>query len=285
MRRRQFAAFDHADRVGEETQPPFRGDRRVELAQRAGRAVARIRQRLLAMLARVLVERLEILAQHDHFAAHFQHLGPALAAQVQRDRAHGAQVGGHVLAGLAVAAGGALHEHAMLVAQADRQAIEFRFDRKHRFASVPVVCSMRRSNSATSRKRSRSRLAILLERIAQRQHRHRVAHFGKAALRPRADLAGRRIGRCQRRVLGFQRLQLAHQAVVLGVGDVRVVEYVIAVVGLFDLRPQRGGAGDSFGRGRAFGHAGLLGSPAQFNDTGKRCELSGGNAPPLPAGR
>jgi hypothetical protein len=40
-------------------------------------------------------------------AAHFQHLGPAFAAQAQRDRADRAQVGGHVLAGAAVAAGGA----------------------------------------------------------------------------------------------------------------------------------------------------------------------------------
>ncbi len=41
--------------------------------------------------------------------------------------AHGADVLRHVLAGLAVAARGGLHQHAVLVAQVDRQAVELEF--------------------------------------------------------------------------------------------------------------------------------------------------------------
>jgi len=41
-------------------------------------------------------------------------------------------------------------------------------------------------------------------------------------------------------VRGFQRLQLAQQAVVLGIGDIRVVEHVVAEVGVFDAQTQAG---------------------------------------------
>jgi hypothetical protein len=52
---RQRAALDRAQRVGIKRQRPLRGDRRVELAQRTRRAVARIGQYLAAMQARMLV--------------------------------------------------------------------------------------------------------------------------------------------------------------------------------------------------------------------------------------
>ncbi|CAM5345005.1 hypothetical protein RLIN73S_04400 [Rhodanobacter lindaniclasticus] len=257
MRRRQFAAPDLAHRVGEEAQPPPGGDRRVELAQRAGRAVARVRQRLLAVPACMLVERFEVLVQHDDFAAHFEHIGPALAAQLQRDRAHGAQVRGDVLAGLAIAAGGALHEHAVFVAQADRQAVQLGFHRKHRIAPIQGLLDAPLELDHFPEAFTIG-LAVLLECIAQRQHRDRVAHLGETALRARADLARRRIGRGQRGVVGFDRLQLAHQPVVLGVGDIRIVEHVIAVVGLLDQCPQRGGAGQGLDGNSGYCHAGLL---------------------------
>jgi hypothetical protein len=75
--------------------------------------------------------RLEVLLEHQDFAAHFQHRGDvaAVAVQAQRNHAHGADIGRDVLAGVAVAARGGLHEHAVLVAQAHRQAVEFQFGR------------------------------------------------------------------------------------------------------------------------------------------------------------
>ena len=47
-----------------------------------------------------------------------------VAAQPQRDVAQRAQVGGHVLADGAVAARGAVHEHAVLVREAHRRAVD-----------------------------------------------------------------------------------------------------------------------------------------------------------------
>ena len=80
------------------------------------------------------------------------------------------------------------------------------------------------------------------ERVGERQHRDLVTHFGERALRLGADALGRRIGRRELGMRGLDRLQLAHQLVVFDVGDRRLVEHVIAVVGLVDARAQLGGA-------------------------------------------
>ncbi len=151
-RRHRLAAFDHAERVGVERQRTLRGDARIELAQAAGGGVARIDQRLdLAVRrARRFVVRLEAGARHVDLAAHFQHLGPACATQPQRDRLDRAQVRGHVLAAFAVAARRAAHELAVFVAQADREAVEFRLDREQRVIDRPSRSLMRRTKSSTS---------------------------------------------------------------------------------------------------------------------------------------
>src|SRR3546814_12041004 len=55
-------------------------------------------------------------------------------------------------------------------------------------------------------------------------------------------------------MFGLQRLEFAHQAVVLDVRDVRLVEDVVAMVGVVDQAAQFGDAGGGFG-----GHCGILG--------------------------
>lgn len=52
---------------------------------------------------------------------------------------------------------------------------------------------------------------------------------------------GWRIGYNDLRVLGFELFELAEEAVVLGIGDFRIVEDIIAVVSLFNLLPEPGG--------------------------------------------
>ena len=42
---------------------------------------------------------------------------------------------------------------------------------------------------------------------------------------------------------GFQCFQFAHQTIVFGIGDARLVEHVVAVVGLLDTLTQRIGTG------------------------------------------
>jgi len=134
-------ALDHAQRISVERQRATCGDARVELAQAAGGGVARVDERLDFPVrgARLLVVGLEAGTRHVDLAAHLQRARPTLAAQLQGDRADGAQVGGDVLAGFAVPARGALHEHAAFVAQADRQAVELRLHREHRVGDVQAL--------------------------------------------------------------------------------------------------------------------------------------------------
>mgnify|MGYP006964488360 CR=1 FL=1 len=73
MRFRQLEAAHFADRIGEERQRPSTRDRRIELAQRTGRAVARIGQQLLVRVERPRIPGLEGLARHVDLAAHLQH--------------------------------------------------------------------------------------------------------------------------------------------------------------------------------------------------------------------
>ena len=77
---------------------------------------------------------------------------------------------------------------------------------------------------------------------ADAEHRHRVPHGSEALAHRAADALRRAVGRAQRRVPGLQRLQLAKQRVVLGVGDLRRIEHVVAVVVVADQRAQLGGA-------------------------------------------
>ncbi len=135
MALRQRPALDLTQAVGEECQRPAGGDRRIELAQRAGRTVARVGQRLLATRQGLAVVALEGGTRHVDLAAHLQP-GRSLAAQTQGNGPDRAQIGGHVLADPTIATGGTPDESTLFVDQADRQAIQFGFDREFRFRHV-----------------------------------------------------------------------------------------------------------------------------------------------------
>ncbi len=225
---RQCAFAHFANAVGEEAQRALRGDARIQLPQRAGRAIARVGQYLAALGTHLRVVGFERSTWHVDLAAHFQHPRPTLAAQTQRNRFDGAQVGADILAGGAIAARGALHELAIFVAQADRQAIEFGFGRKQRLSDLQPLADAPHELGHF----------LIAEGIAQRQHRHGMPHFGKPRGGQMADALGWRIGAGQFRVRALQGLKLAHQLVVIGIGHLRLVEYVIPVVGVFDSTAQ-----------------------------------------------
>jgi hypothetical protein len=69
-----------------------------------------------------------------------------------------------------------------------------------------------------------------------------VEYLRKLKARHSADALRRRVRRAQLRVRRFQFLQLAEQAVVLGVADAGIVEDVVAVVVFLQQPPQFGGA-------------------------------------------
>jgi hypothetical protein len=245
------------------------------VAQRTGRAVARIGHGFVAALACGGVPGLERGLGHEDFAAHFEDGGnresgigsrnrrgshcvaldcalidsrlpipdSPLLPQPQRNRLHRAQVRGHVLAAGAVSAGGTTHEAAVFVAQADGQAVELGFGGKR---SIRVAGFLRDAVDESLH-------LVVAEGVGQRQHGHRVAHGGELAGRRVAHALRGRIRIGEFGVLGLQRLEFAEQAVVLGVRDVRFVEHVIAMVRVVDAATQGFDAG-----GGGCRHRGIL---------------------------
>src|SRR5690606_14241313 len=108
--------------VHKETQRARRGDFRIELAKCAGGAVARVDVGLLAVLLERGVHFRERRLLHVDFTTHFEHGGRAFDRVW--DVRDGAEVRSDVLALTAVAARGALHELAILVAERGRETVD-----------------------------------------------------------------------------------------------------------------------------------------------------------------
>ncbi len=216
------------------------------------------------MQARLLVVFLEIGARHVDLAAHLQHRRPAFAFEPGGNHPDLAQVGGDVLAGGAIAAGRALHERAILIAQADRQAVELGLGREQQLAAVQALIDAAHEVAHF----------LVAEGIAQRQHRQGVHHFGEARGRPAADLVAGRLGVVQLRMRRFQRLQLAHQRIVLGVGNQLFVMLVVGLCGHGQLLAE---LGDALAGGGVGSHAPIL--PARVHASRDAMANARGAAP------
>ena len=245
---------DLAEAVGTELQRATGGDLRIQLAQAAGRRVARVGEGLAAGFHGLGVERLETGLGHEHLAAHFEDLRPAFAVQLQRYVANGAYVAGDVLAGAAIAAGGAAHQLAAFVEQADGQAVQLRLatvlDLR---ATTEQVAARQQVGQSFAYAAVEVQQVLLLEGVAEAEHGDLMAHFAERRGRRAADPLGRRVGRQQLRVLGLQRLQLAEQAIVFGVGNARFVEHVVTVIVGVQFGSQ---LRDAFGGSLGVGHGG-----------------------------
>ena len=220
------------------------------------------------MQARVLVPALEVGARHVDLAAHLQHRRPAFAFEPVRDDRDRAQVGGHVLAGGAIAAGRALHEHAALVAQADRQPVQLGLGGEHQVVAIQAFAD------------AADEIGHLLvaEGVAQRQHRHRMGDLREAAGRRRAHLGGRRGRVGEFGMRAFQRLEFAYQRVVVGVGQVRVVDLVVAPVGILDAAAEFGDARGGVGRHGGSDGAAVIPAEAGMTSHYQRVGLLSGGA-------
>ena len=225
----QSAALHQAPAVTVELQRPLGRDAGIELAQAAGRGVARIGEGLFALFPLAPVEFLESGLGHHHLAAHLQDRRPALAQQPQRHAADGADVGSDVLAGVTVATGGPALQHAVAVQDGHGQAVQLGLGGiVHRFhsqalahAAIEVVH------------------LLVAEGVVEGEHGHLVAHLAEALQGLRPHALGGGVGRHELRPAGFELLQLAHEAVVLGIRDLRLVEHVIEIVVVIDLAAQR----------------------------------------------
>ena len=112
--------------IGKKFQRPFRRHRRIQLAQRSGSRVARIDIDLLASRRLPLVEGGKICLGHIDLAAHFHHGRPVVTGKSFRDITDGAGIRGHILPGRSITTRRRRDEHPFLVAQRERQAVDFR---------------------------------------------------------------------------------------------------------------------------------------------------------------
>ena len=227
------------DVEAKDPEAPAARDLGVELAERSGGRVARVRERGLPCLLPLTVELGEARLREIHLAAHLHELGPGLAPplETQGDVVDRAQVGRHVLD--AVAPGRADREDAVAVGEAHGRAVDLHLERVSRLPDlrdqpgVPLLPL---------------REFRLVEGVPERQHGHQMAVLAELVGRLGADAVGGAVGGPELGMLRFEVLQLAKRAVVLGVGDLGLVQYVVRVVGTLQQPPELGGAG---GRGWA----------------------------------
>ena len=205
----------------------------VELADRPGGGVARVRVGRLAGLGALLVEADEGRQRQVDLAAHLQQRRGVLDAQ--RDRADRAQVLGDLLADLAVPARGPTNEDAVLVDQRDRKPVDLRLGHEADVAHLDAL-----AGQVALRAQHPGGHLLLVAGVGERQHRLQVADLLELVERLGAHPLRWRVGRAQLGALRLEVAQLVQEAVVLGVRDVRVVEDVVAVVVVLEHPPQLG---------------------------------------------
>ncbi len=174
-------ALQGADAVHDHVQRPGGGDAGVLLAQRAGRRVARVGEGLLARLHQARVELLEALHGEEDLAAHLDQLGEALAGEALGDVGDRTDVGGDVLAGAAVAAGGGAGESAVLIGEVDREAVHLQL------AQEVVGHALQLTGDAVGPLPQ----LLVVEGVVQREHALAVRDLGELRLVVPRDLLGR----------------------------------------------------------------------------------------------
>src|SRR5262249_26374001 len=155
------------------------------LAQRPGRRVARIGENLSAALGLPFVEREERMLGHIDFAAHLADVWNVPAFELLRYVLERADVRRDILALGAVAARRGPDQLAALVAQRHRKAVDLGLGRE---GDRLVGRELEKPADAFDKVAH----VFFAERIAEREHRHAMAYFGKPARRRRTDAPRRR---------------------------------------------------------------------------------------------
>ena len=125
----QGHAFYTGHAIGKKTQAAFGSQARIQQPQTACGGIARISVAFLGAGILLGVELGEVGFLHQHFTPYFEPSRWGGSLEAQRHTAEGAEIGGDVFAGLAIATGRAQRKHAGLIHQADRQAIKFGLNR------------------------------------------------------------------------------------------------------------------------------------------------------------
>ena len=199
------------------------------MPQRACGGVAGIGERLFPQGGLAFVQSQKIRLAHIDFAPHLQN--PGGIGDAFRNLVHGQQVAGDVLAHLAVAAGDALLETTVHIAQRNGQAVDLGF--RHQ-VDGGILVKPQESPDPTHEIPH----ILVVEGIVQRQHGNPVAHLAEPVRRRVPHPPRRRIRANQ---IGETVLDLAiaaHQLIVGGIGNHRRRQGVIGPVVAGDLLGQ-----------------------------------------------
>ena len=222
--RAEHGALKRADAVAPERERPLRRDRRVELAQRPGRGVARVHVDGLASIEPFLVEALEGLERDVALAAHLDQRRRVRIIDRQRHGADRPHVGGDVLPGLAVAARHGALEEAVPVDERERETVDLRLDDEDGLILVPGLDQLLLQPLIPGQQ------LVIVARVGEREHRQQVAHLLEAARDAAADALRGRVRAQQARIRSLELAQLAERGVVGGIiDDRRVLEVVRAI--------------------------------------------------------
>jgi len=181
---------------------------------------------------------------HIDFTADLADGGDVAAVELFGNLGDGADIGGDVLAFEAVAAGRAIDQHTALVAQRTGQPVDLRLGRE---GERLIVGKAQEPPDALGEVHH----FLVLEHVAQREHRHRVTNLGELDGGGGADPAARRVRPDQVRKARLDRHIAPPQRIIFGVRHRRRVFLVIAPIMSGDLggQPLELGLGLRFGKG------------------------------------
>ena len=196
------------------------------LFERPGGGVAGVGEELLAVGLALGVEAVERGVGHQYLAPYLEIVGPPRAPQAQGNRAHGADVGRHVVALHAVAARHGPQEASVLVGERDGRAVEFQFADVVRGAGLALDAG--------------DELVQFVQRVgvAQREHCIAVLHGLELRREVAPDPHRRGIGVFEFGMRAFQLLKLAHHRVEFEIRNLGCVLDVIFEIMQFELTAQ-----------------------------------------------
>ena len=204
-------------RRARQPQRPGGGDPRVLLPERARGGVARVGERRLALLDHAGVDVGERGDREVDLAADLEQLRDVVPGRAAAGRSSIVRTLAVTSSPVvAVAAGGGADHAAVLVDDRDGDAVDLELAQVARPGAALALDAGGPGGQL-----------VAGEGVVEALHALEVLDRRERRGEPAVDLLARRLGRHQRRVGGLDRLELAHQLVVLTVADQRLVAHVV----------------------------------------------------------
>jgi hypothetical protein len=238
---RKALSLDTPHAVAEDPEGPFCRDAGVKLTQGARGGVSRVGECTLPLLDPAFVQFTEGLLLEIHLPPDFDSLGDAVTVSgphLQGQDADRPEILRHILAGEPVAPCGADEEDTLFIDQVDGDAVDLRL--RH---EVGLRLVSEQALDALIELRD----LLLREGIAEAEHGGEVGDGTELLQRGGPYALGGRSGAVDVRKALLEIRKLPHELVVLEVGDLRVVELIVATIVVLDEVPEFGDSLEGLG--------------------------------------